>query len=208
MIMVPKSLKLIVRTPLLLQFFSLQQETPMSLFCSLCILIATCFSLDSSYFYDEIRDFSNVFAAAPYNESSDWVTFLGKYNTVKECVTACADKGSINNRCQSYTYMTPNYYSQGYQKNCYGLFGQQYGSVWSIVPDNGSISGQVVYPCQDEMDCSLNGKCDKSTGYTYTTSINLNTIIPLFCTYNTHKNKRKLYMQFWMDRISMRSIKF
>ena len=49
-------------------------------------------------------------------------------------------------------------------RHCYGLYGQQYGSVFTYVPDRGAVTGQVVNKCIDNTDCSLNGVCSSITG--------------------------------------------
>ena len=114
---------------------------------------------------DEHINYSNVFGALAYpDQSTAYITYLGIFNNEQDCITYCINNGTSNNKCESFTWMTSTYYSKGYQKHCYGLFGKQYGSVWSIAPDNGSITGRIIYKCNNNIDCSLNGKCNIITG--------------------------------------------
>ena len=94
---------------------------------------------------DEMQDYSNVFGAVPDpNKSTDYVTYLGNYDSTDECISACVNKGTKDNKCYSWTYLTKNYYVDTYKLHCYGLFGRQYGSVWSIAPDSDAVTGGII----------------------------------------------------------------
>ena len=115
------------------------------------------------YFVDMAPiDNSNVYGKV----DTPYVTDLGVTNNPEQCSTLCATNITtpINNRCQSFTWFDTSYYVSSMRKHCYGVMGKQYGSVWTYVTDKGGQPGRIIYPCIDNTDCSLNGKCSKNTG--------------------------------------------
>ena len=98
----------------------------------------------------------------PTSVSYPYLTELGQFNTLADCQQACIDftTKSEADICDSYTY-----YHDGseYNKNCYAWINNP---VWIPYCNNQTNidTGRIIYPCQSNMDCSLNGECNKQTG--------------------------------------------
>ena len=129
------------------------------------VILASIVAISSSadYFVDMApKDNSNVFGKVGNSNVDD----LGTFNNANDCATACATKVKTptDDRCQSFTWFDATYYVSDMRKHCYGVMGKKLGSVWTYVPDKGGQPGRIIYSCIDNTDCSLNGKCDKTTG--------------------------------------------
>ena len=118
--------------------------------CLLFIVFATS-ALAANYIIDNHTNCNNVYG----NTDSHYVTNLGDYDSVEECQQACIKKD-----CDSYTYYHDN--SEENQK-CYGFINNP---LWIPYYANqvDIDCGRIIYPCKSDMDCSLNGKCDKQNG--------------------------------------------
>ena len=94
---------------------------------SLILVITGCFCYTEQafdYYIDAHDNCDNVYGAlqSPDN-STEWVTYLGIFDSTQECINACLNNSvSDDNRCGSYTYYTSSVTS-AYSKHCYGRFG-------------------------------------------------------------------------------------
>ena len=87
------------------------------------------------------------------------VRFLGVLNTTKDCMKACLNVGKY--RCTSFTYYNSDYVDGGYTKHCYGIIDNP---VWSLQDVMNAETGRILWPCRNDMDCSLNGECESAKG--------------------------------------------
>ena len=87
------------------------------------------------------------------------VRFLGVLNTTKDCMKACLNVGEY--RCTSFTYYNSDFVGGGYTKHCYGIIDDP---VWSLQVVMNAETGRILWPCRNDMDCSLNGECDSAKG--------------------------------------------
>ena len=128
-------------------------------------LVAAATVPSSDFFVEEYTDASNVLGGiTDPNASTKYIKYLGNYKSTEQCTSACTSNATANNKCESFTFMTAEYPNPDFVYHCYGLFGRKYGSVWTAVPDEGAITGRLIYPCTSNLDCSLNGQCDTKTG--------------------------------------------
>ena len=109
-------------------------------------------TLAADYFIDAHTNCNNVYA----NTASPYVTDLGKFVKLEDCQNACISHG-----CDSYTYYNDPTDSTNYQK-CYTFINN---TLWIPYQMQGNIDcGRIIYKCQSDLDCSLNGKCNTATG--------------------------------------------
>ena len=111
------------------------------------------------YFIDDHINCTNVYNAIPQpSKSTQYVKFLGTYESTNDCIKACKQNGN----CSSYTYFTSYYtMNSSYKQHCYGRFNDP---LWTIIPQINVNCGRVIYPCKSSIDCSLNGECNVTTG--------------------------------------------
>jgi hypothetical protein len=87
-----------------------------------------------------------------------WVLQLGKADSLKACGNLCSGFKNATvpiERCYSFTYIAEEQ-NWGEVGGCYG----RTDPAWSPFPDSDGIDcGFVEWPCDDDMGCSLNGKC-------------------------------------------------
>eukprot|EP01084_Bolivina_argentea_P160392 279305_1 len=115
-----------------------------TVFCVICSI-----SNGADYFVDEHNDCTNF-----QSVNSAYVTNLGKFNSTQDCINAC-----INKKCDSYSWYNAN---QGNLAGvCYGYINN---TIWLPFPTTKSNCGRIIYNCKTDYDCSLNGKCDTTTG--------------------------------------------
>eukprot|EP01084_Bolivina_argentea_P171013 296292_1 len=119
------------------------------------------------YIIDSQQNCNNVYdAVSDVSKSNQWVTFLGVINppsTAQDCIDLCLNASTASNRCQSYTFYTW-YFEEPYKSHCYGRFGEPYGILWTPVQQNYVDCGRIIYPCTNDINCSLNGICNVNTG--------------------------------------------
>ena len=103
-------------------------------------------------------DYSNVCgnAVTSPKKSNEYVTYLGDLNSYNDCQQECISKSNTNNQCESFIYFSNNSNDTSNKLACYARFGDP---LWLPCIDNGVISGEVYWPCRNNIDCSLNGKC-------------------------------------------------
>jgi hypothetical protein len=95
---------------------------------------------------------NQVFGVVQPGTSTSTISFLGKVNLESDCLRACV---SNKPRCWSYTWHGSSLTS-AFAGQCFGLTSPR----WSPTPDDPKIiSAKLDWPCRDESDCSLNGKC-------------------------------------------------
>eukprot|EP01084_Bolivina_argentea_P270673 460311_1 len=117
-----------------------------------------------NYFIDARQNYNNVYGALKNpDQGNEWIRYLGKFSSTNECINACLKNSTTNNRCESYTYYT-SALSSSYASHCFGRFGSPYGILWQPVSQKDVNCGRIIYPCTSNLDCSLNGKCDKISG--------------------------------------------
>lgn len=132
-------------------------------------IVVACLSINPTlsfnYIIDNHTGCNNVFGAIPdANQSTAYITYLGIFDTTDECIDACINYSKKkDDQCQSYTYHTSQF-GGIYGKHCYGRFGFQYGKVWLPINQSNINCGKIIYPCTSDIDCSLNGVCNRNTG--------------------------------------------
>ena len=95
---------------------------------------------------------NQVYGVAQPANSSKTIDYLGHRHTEAKCQASCA---AHRPRCWSYTWFGPGS-SSDFEKQCFGITSPR----WSPTPDVSSIvSGTLEWPCRNDDDCSLNGKC-------------------------------------------------
>eukprot|EP01084_Bolivina_argentea_P173194 299981_1 len=118
-----------------------------------------------NYFIDQRQNCNNVFNSIQnVNESSEFIRFLGVFSSTSECIDACLNNSTTNDRCESYTYHTSLYNIAQYKSHCYGRFGSIYGLLWIPVQEENINCGRIIWKCKSNIDCSLNGICSTNTG--------------------------------------------
>ena len=80
-------------------------------------------------------------------------------DTAQSCAKSCIGFAGPS-RCWSFTWHGPGTTFGAFNKQCFGVMAPR----WSPTPDAGATTGVVQWPCRDDTDCSLNGKCDAATG--------------------------------------------
>jgi hypothetical protein len=92
----------------------------------------------------------------------EWVLIFGHTDTLGDCQKLCVEYKNATDpaeKCHSFTYFATDQ-RWGQAGGCYG----RTDPAWSLIPGmNGIANGFVEWPCEDEMDCSLNGKCAAGT---------------------------------------------
>ena len=116
------------------------------------------------YYVIKYDNVNNIYGAVESQKSSEYVTYLGKFGSTDDCMNACIGNSTLNSLCYSYTYQTSKI-KDDFEKTCYARFGRQYGLYWNPYPNQiGINSGQIIWKCQTDLDCSLNGMCSNITG--------------------------------------------
>ena len=118
-----------------------------SLLCWILLILKTC-----CYIIDEHTQCSNVEGAT----NTPYVTYLGKFNTTQECINQCIAKS-----CDSYTFYLPNINPSNTSGQCWSYINN---TMWLPYSTSQSDCGRIIYPCNSDYDCSLNGQCDIKTG--------------------------------------------
>ncbi len=133
---------------------------------SLLSLIVNYIVGQGNYFIDSQENCNNVYGAVPNaTASTQWVRYLGKCSSTEECMNACLKNSTINKTCQSYSYYTSSFDQDiTYSMGCFGRFGIPYGLLWTPFNQENVNCGRIIYECESDLDCSLNGKCDINTG--------------------------------------------
>lgn len=89
-------------------------------------------------------------------KSAPTIAFLGTHAAETDCADACVALRPA--RCWSYTFHAKTLASP-FAGQCFGITSPR----WSPTPDvEGIRSGQLLWPCRDDSDCSLNGRCGPS----------------------------------------------
>ena len=127
------------------------------------LLLVICYTIanESNYFIDQHSNCNNIYGAVEDpNQSTEYVIFLGKKGTTKDCYKACLDVSNSSYRCESYTFLT-RAFGGGYADHCYGRFNYP---LWTPINQQYVNCGRIIWNCEDDRDCSLNGKCNKTSG--------------------------------------------
>eukprot|EP01084_Bolivina_argentea_P202253 345621_1 len=139
-----------------------QQSTKLSTFL-LLLWFATSIST-TDYFVDSHSNCTNNI----YNNlNNPYVTYLGKFASVKQCINAClAFTNSSNtlstNYCNSYTYFKSITNNHNNSETCWAMINNP---IWSPAPINNLTDcGRIIYPCISDANCSFNGICNLNTG--------------------------------------------
>eukprot|EP01084_Bolivina_argentea_P016157 30261_1 len=103
-------------------------------------------------------DYSNVCGSAitTPKQSNQYISYLGDFNNSNDCKSKCISKSTSNNQCESFIYFSKTSTNIPNQYACYARFNDP---LWLPCNDTGVISGEMYWPCRDDIDCSLNGKC-------------------------------------------------
>lgn len=101
--------------------------------------------------YQVYNGLNQVYNVALSKQNTTTVKYLGTLATPDHCAKACI---STVERCWSFTWHNV---SGTFHHQCFGLTSPR----WSPTPDSTQIvSGIVEWPCRNDQDCSLNGRCD------------------------------------------------
>lgn len=114
----------------------------------------------NEYFVDERIGCNNVYGAAQSKQSTEYVKYLGQYDTTDQCISACVNASKPDNKCLTYTYHTSSF-GGDFAKQCFGRFGYP---LWVPYNQSNVNCGQIIWKCSSPLDCSLSGKCDQHTG--------------------------------------------
>ena len=115
---------------------------------------------DNYWVYEE-SNCNNIYGAVQDPDSgNEWVTLLGVFDTVDDCINACIANSTSNNLCETYTWHDKNY-AGGWAKHCFARFGYP---LWTPIIDSDAYCGRIIWKCKDDSDCFLNGKCNTNTG--------------------------------------------
>ena len=92
------------------------------------------------------------------------IRIFGVLSTTKDCMKACLNVGEL--RCTSFSYYNSDYVhvGDGYTNHFYGVIDNP---VWSLQVVMDAETGRILWPCRNDMDCSLNGECDSANGKKY-----------------------------------------
>ena len=100
---------------------------------------------------------NQVFNVAKPAQNTTTIRYLGNFKDAKACGEACA--AHKPERCWSFTYHGAGL--GAFARQCFGIVAPR----WSPTPDGSQVtSGVLQWPCRNDEDCSLNGKCDSGTG--------------------------------------------
>ena len=111
------------------------------------------------YFVDKRLNCNNVWGSVSNGTSTEYIKFLGLFNTTQECIDACVLNSTNELRCETYTYHTSQFDGESFRLNCFGRFGYP---LWTPVEQDNINCGRIIWNCQSDMDCSLNGKCQSN----------------------------------------------
>ena len=116
---------------------------------------------DPRYFVDQHYNCNNVYGAiSKPDQSTQWVKYLGKVIDTKDCFEKCIQESNSTYKCNSYTFHTKQF-GGGYANHCFARFGYP---LWTPIKQEYVNCGRIIWNCEDNRDCSLNGKCNKNTG--------------------------------------------
>eukprot|EP01084_Bolivina_argentea_P238247 400262_1 len=110
----------------------------------------------NNYFVAEEKNSNNIYGAIddPDN-SNEWVTLLGIFPSEQDCINACIANSTNSFRCETYTWHNKKFVG-GWANHCYGRFGYP---LWTPIQEQNVNSGRIIWKCQSDIDCFLNGKC-------------------------------------------------
>eukprot|EP01065_Artemidia_motanka_P041135 TRINITY_DN5279_c2_g1_i1.p1 TRINITY_DN5279_c2_g1~~TRINITY_DN5279_c2_g1_i1.p1 ORF type:complete len:514 (+),score=143.63 TRINITY_DN5279_c2_g1_i1:56-1543(+) len=94
---------------------------------------------------------NQVFGVAESQGDTATTKYLGSFDTAGDCQSACAQ---YKDRCWSYTWHHTDFGGE-FARQCFGLTAPRF----SPTPDDKTTTGVMLWPCRDDGDCSLNGKC-------------------------------------------------
>ena len=92
------------------------------------------------------------------HDGSRWVKLLGKTGSLEACGVLCVELALGDDlRCRSFSRYTAQHQNASEAGDCYG----HVDPAWlPLNSSDGSVdSGLVNWPCETDMDCSLNGQC-------------------------------------------------
>ena len=149
-----------IKKPLQL-FLSLLNSTMSTLLQSIWIFAICTLSQDVKLW----QNYSNVCGDAISKPKQDntYVKYFGDHSSYQECEKACIDytKRNPKQRCESYTYFEKTTTDKENSMACYGRINDP---QFCPCKNNSVIAAEIYWPCQSDMDCSLNGKCENKTG--------------------------------------------
>lgn len=120
-----------------------------------CVLIAFC-KAQTDWYADKHKNCNNIYGAIQDPDTSnEWVTLIGVFDNVDDCINACVANSTTNNRCETYTWHDKNFVG-GWANHCYGRFGYP---LWTPIQQDDVDCGRIIRKCTSDSDCFLNGKC-------------------------------------------------
>ena len=102
---------------------------------------------------------NQVYNVARPGQNSTTLRYLGSPADMDACKRACV--AHTEERCWSFTWHGGLPAASPFHNQCFGVVAPR----WSPTPDTpGIVSGYLDWPCRDDRDCSLNGKCNHKDG--------------------------------------------
>eukprot|EP01084_Bolivina_argentea_P125698 222671_1 len=99
--------------------------------------------------------------------TNDYIHYFGNdISTDIECYELSINytiSNSLDITLYSYTYFSSSYSNSSWRNQCYG----RKTPIWIPASDgyyNSVTTGRIMWPCASDLDCSLNGQCNISTG--------------------------------------------
>lgn len=124
------------------------------------VFILKCYPQQISFFYNVSNVNSNEELRVLGGVSSAFVKYLGNgTESLEKCSEMCASYGNVTIHCKSFTRWKASGACLGHVDNSWLPMSVD-GSKEAGMID----SGQIAWPCSDEMDCSLNGICSAADG--------------------------------------------
>ena len=120
--------------------------------------VVSCFAVPT-YFVDRHPNSNNIYGAIQDPDTSnEWVKLLGVFETENECINACIANSTTNSLCNTYTWHDKKFVG-GWANHCYGRIGYP---LWTPIIQSDVNSGRIIWKCQSDTDCFLNGKCESN----------------------------------------------
>ena len=96
---------------------------------------------------------------------TEWTKFLGMTDSTDACGDLCMHHDNGSSLCRGFSR-----FNEGFAHNA-SLIGKCFGHldyIWVPTPAHGrnvgTDTGRISRPCRDNLDCSLNGRCEAKTG--------------------------------------------
>lgn len=108
----------------------------------------------------ELHEGANqVFNVAVSRGNTTTTNYLGTFDSTMQCQDACIAFTHGGDRCESFTHHATSF-GGAFAGQCFAITVPR----WTPTAQKAVTSGRVLWPCRTNMDCSLNGQCDATSG--------------------------------------------